>query len=440
MSDFLDGFQPERVFAWRDGMAIGQGEFLSDVLAVAERLPERPYVLALCDDRYNFLVSFGAALLRGQVSLFSHSYAPGALKDIAASYPDLYATYDRDSHGLDIEAVPIRVSGGSLMHGSVPSFAPETMVAIAFTSGSTGKPRPTPKNWRALAAGAQALERRVGRPKDQPMSVVATIPSGHSYGIETTVMPPLLSGTSIEASRPLFPADVVAALARVSAPRCLVTTPIHLRALVASSVCFPQLDLVICATAPLNLALAQKAEARLGARLLEIYGCTESGFVATRWTTDGGPWLIRDDMTLRPLDTGYAVTAEFLPEAVPLADIIERLDDRSFNLTGRTADIVNIAGKRASLEGLSRILLAIEGVEDAVFVVPESEDLSSTNRLAALAVAPTLTLAALRRHLLERIDPAFMPRQIKIVDRLPRNETGKLLRDRLTSLLKSSHA
>ena len=63
------------------------------------------------------------------------------------------------------------------------------------------------------------------------MTMIATVPSGHSYGYETTIAPQLFGGAATEASLPLFPADVRAVLAKTPA-RCLVTTPVHLRALV----------------------------------------------------------------------------------------------------------------------------------------------------------------------------------------------------------------
>ena len=41
-------------------------------------------------------------------------------------------------------------------------------------------------------------------------------------------------------------------------------------------------------------------------------------------------------------------------------------------------------------------------------------------------VAPTLSIAALTEHLRQRIDPVFLPRPLMMVERLPRNATGKL--------------
>ena len=54
------------------------GRFLSDVENLADLLPEKPTVINLADDRYQFLVGFAAALVRGQTTLLPLSRAPGA--------------------------------------------------------------------------------------------------------------------------------------------------------------------------------------------------------------------------------------------------------------------------------------------------------------------------------------------------------------------------
>jgi acyl-coenzyme A synthetase/AMP-(fatty) acid ligase len=108
-----------------------------------------------------------------------------------------------------------------------------------------------------------------------------------------------------------------------------------------------------------------------------------------------------------------------------LADVIELRGRGRFLLHGRTADLVNIAGKRTSLAHLNYHLNSIEGVRDGAFVVPEQEG-EAVTRLTAYVVAPGLTSAALLAALRQRIDAAFLPRPLHFVDALPRNETGKL--------------
>ena len=83
------------------------------------------------------------------------------------------------------------------------------------------------------------------------------------YGFESTVLLALLSGNAFSAERPFYPADIAAAIAAVPQPRALVTTPVHLRALLASAIDLPPLDLIVSATAPLG----QEPGARSGSEV-----------------------------------------------------------------------------------------------------------------------------------------------------------------------------
>ncbi len=93
-------------------------------------------------------------------------------------------------------------------------------------------------------------------------------------------------------------------------------------------------------------------------------------------------------MRLPPQPDGTAVHAPHLPQPVALADLVEMLDDGRFVLRGRSADLLEIAGKRASLGDLTRKLLAMPGVLDGVvFQLDPTED-AGIRRIAALVVAP----------------------------------------------------
>jgi acyl-coenzyme A synthetase/AMP-(fatty) acid ligase len=111
---------------------------------------------------------------------------------------------------------------------------------------------------------------------------------------------------------------------------------------------------------------------------------------------------------------------------VLLGDVIELLDSDRFLLHGRTSDLINIAGKRTSLAHLNYQLNAIAGVRDGVFVMPDEDDSTSVKRLMAFVVAPGLTSDDIINRLRARVDSAFLPRPLYLVDALPRNSTGKL--------------
>jgi acyl-coenzyme A synthetase/AMP-(fatty) acid ligase len=97
--------------------------------------------------------------------------------------------------------------------------------------------------------------------------------------------------------------------------------------------------------------------------------------------------------------------------------------------------MLEIAGKRASLGDLSRRLLAIPGVQDGVVFQLGDGDTLGVHRIAALAVAPGLDEHTILDALRRSIDPLFLPRPLRLVAALPRNETGKLPRTALLELL-----
>jgi acyl-coenzyme A synthetase/AMP-(fatty) acid ligase len=132
---------------------------------------------------------------------------------------------------------------------------------------------------------------------------------------------------------------------------------------------------------------------------------------------------------------GHAVRVlgESVPEAVVLSDVLELAGDGRFRLIGRGADMINIAGKRASLADLNLKLCSIEGVRDGAFLVPDRD--GDDVRLLAVVVAPGLSKGDIARELRALIDPVFVPRRVYFVAELPRSETGKLPRDALLNLI-----
>ena len=204
----------------------------------------------------------------------------------------------------------------------------------------------------------------------------------------------------------------------------------------------PRLALVVSATAPLSPQLAARAEQRLGAPLLEIYGCTEAGQVATRRTTTGAEWRVFERLRLDGDGAATTVSGGHVAEPTLLADVLEVTSRETFRLLGRSNDLVNIAGKRSSIGHLDFHLNSIEGVVDGAFwMPPESEaDERSIARLVAFVVAPGVERETIVAALRERVDAAFLPRRIVSVDALPREPTGKITRARLAELAARSRS
>lgn len=449
---------PDQTIAWRDGAPVTVRTFVADVARVAAALPAGAHVFNVCRDRYRFAVSLCAALVAGKVSLLPSTHTPEMVRQLASFAPDAFCLHDAPDCTIDLPrfAYPDAAPGALADDApfAVPQIDAARIMAYVFTSGSTGAPVPHRKTWGFLVGCVRAAADRLGLLDGRAATLIGTVPAQHMYGFESTVLLALIGGLAFSNRQPFYPVDIRDELDAIPQPRVLVTSPIHLRALLAAGHALPRAALVLSATAPLSEKLACEAEAALDAPLVEIYGSTETGQIATRRTSQGAAWELFPDIRLDARaepdddDSGPTVwvSGGHVEAPVPMGDALELLGDGRFLLHGRKADLVNIAGKRTSLAYLNHQLNAIPQVLDGVFFMPDEaaaahDDtrLEPVTRLVALVVAPTLTAAGLQRALRERIDPAFMPRPLVFVDALPRNETGKLPRDVLAALV-AQHA
>lgn len=425
-----------RALAFGPAGTIDAATFAAHVRAVAQELPRARCAINLCEDRYRFIVAFCAAALRGQTTLLPPSRAPAAIDDVLAQHPGSYCLGD-----VALDPPPpgfVRLPDPlPTLDGPPLEMDPDTLAAIGFTSGSTGQPRPNPKRWGAFATSTaqnlRALEDLLAPQGVTPL--VATVPPQHMYGMELSVLLPILAPVAVHAARPLFPGDLARALRHAPAPALLVTTPVHLRAVLASDVVLPPLAGIVSATAPLCPQLAAQAEARFECEVRELFGATETCVIARRRTARESAWTPLPGVRLAPQPDGTAVQAGHLPEPVLLADLVELLPDGRFELRGRNADLLEVAGKRASLGDLTRRLLAIPGVHDGV-VFQSDIGRAGVARIVALVVAPERSEAELLAALRQCVDPVFLPRPLRRVPMLPRNETGKLPRAVLEALLR----
>jgi acyl-coenzyme A synthetase/AMP-(fatty) acid ligase len=173
--------------------------------------------------------------------------------------------------------------------------------------------------------GVALAEIEILQMRNQPgLALIGTVPPQHVFGLEATVLVVMQGGFAMHSRRPFFAADIRAALAALPRPRGLVIAPVHLRILLAEAEQVPAADFLLCATSPLSPQLAAQAEARFGAPLYEIYGCIESGGIASRRTTVTSEWRAMTDVTLRTDGKQTWVKGGHVETEVALADVIER--------------------------------------------------------------------------------------------------------------------
>ncbi len=434
----------DSIVAYRGGRPLRVAQFLDDAQRLADSLPPGRHVLNACADRYRFAVGLAASLMTGRVSLLPSTHTPEVIRHLVQFAPDAFCLTDDEGCSIDLPRVRYPVAPGlpdsEVRPGAanrVPQISDDQLAAVVFTSGSTGTPLPYRKTWGRLAACVRAEAGELAIAGSGRFTLIGTVPPQHMYGFESTVLVALQSANAFTAERPFYPADIVKALNEAPRPRALITTPVHLRTLLAAGLAWPALDLIVSATAPLSSELAREAERRSGAPLLEIYGSTETGQIAIRRTSESEAFRLFPGVMLRADNGQTYAHGGHVEQMTPMCDVIELCGEREFTLHGRTADLVNVAGKRSSFGYLNAQLNAIPGVQDGAFFLRERDHGGATGiaRLAAAAVAPGLSVASLLESLRERVDPVFLPRPLLLVSRLPRNATGKLPHQALEALI-----
>lgn len=436
--------RPDSIVAYRHGQGINARRFLRDARELAGRLPEGRHVLNLCADRYRFAVGLGAALLSGRVSLLPPTQTPEVIRHLTGFAPDVLCLTDDAECTLELPLLFFSESTAEPDPDApfqVPVVPAGQQAACIFTSGSTGVPVPHRKSWGLLALSVDIESARLSL-DGRPAAILATVPAQHMYGFESSVLLPLLGSHALCAERPFFPADIASTLHRLPRPRVLITTPVHLRSLLATHTELPPLDRIVSATSMLDVNVAREIERHYGAPLLEIYGSTETGQIAERRTAREDRFRLWDGVQLENIADRWWARGGHVEQPTALSDVLEPRGADGFLLHGRVADMVNIAGKRSSIAYLNHQLCSIPGVVDGAYFVREDSPstLAGITRVAALAVAPGLPAARILQALRDRIDPVFLPRPLLLVDALPRNETGKLPHQALRSLVAQAEA
>lgn len=431
-------------------------QFMADARAlaadlVAELGAHHP-IVNLCQDRYRFMVVFAATILAGKTNLLPSTYTGETLRQIFVDAPDALCLHDHEdwlfphAHrwyrepSADVLSESGQIESDPFEPGQI---LPGHVAAQVFTSGSTGLPMPHNKTWGKLVRNVEAAMQQLAL--SSPMSLVGTVPPQHMFGFESLVLLCLIGQCPLWSGKPFYPADIVAALSAMPEPRMLVTTPFHLQALLDAEIPLPKIARLLLATAPLSPELAERAERLTGAPLLEIYGSTETGQIATRRPTQSDVWKLFPGIALTKAhpdedDELFIAEGGHIEVPVMLSDRVHLEADGQFHLLGRVADQVNMAGKRSSLNYLTAQLKAIDGVTDGVFFLPKAKkdktgkDQAIT-RLCALVIAPGLSAADILSTLRDRLDPVFLPRPLILVDDLPHNATGKLPQIALQAIL-----
>jgi len=408
-----------------EGRNISRADLLADALALSKKLPDKAYAINICQQRYFFIVSYLAVILKGQTTLLPSNQTDGTLNNLFTDYSSSYCLSDfyNESRTSDF------MVNWDLFAGEAEEFPLidcNRIISISFTSGSTGEPKALAKNWREFQSSAELALQRFGL-INKALTLVATVPMQHMYGLETCLFWLLFSNLKLHNSRPFYPQDILSTLNSVDTAM-LISTPTHLKSCINSQDSWTNTQFILSSTAPMPPELAAVVEKRFNAPLFEVYGSTETLSFASRRLVLSEEWLPYKGVCLYQQQQRFFAQGGHLMDAMELDDRFTIKSNGCFKSLGRSSDLIKIAGKRASLTELNRLLIQLTMVDDGIFFKKQDQ------RLAAFVVsdAPKKEIIAGLKH---SVDAAFLPRNLYYLTKLPRNETGKIIQAKLAQLI-----
>ena len=404
---------------------MSRNDLLAHAVALSEKLPEKTYVINLCQDRYLFIVAYLAVAIRQHISLLPSNQTPHTLSGLTDNYPDSYRLSD-NKNNADFYFSHAQLEKSSK---TFPALNIDAPLSISFTSGSTGQPKAIQKTWREFQTSAELALQRF-KLQNQAITLLSTAPMQHMYGLETSLFWVLFSRLTLHNSRPFYPQDINQTLTHLGGDKVLFSTPRHLNSCRQISCDWADIKFILSSTAPMSRKLAAQIEDQLQAPVFELFGSTETLSFASRRATQSEQWLPYATIYLIQKQQQFILQGGHIAKALVLDDNFTIDHQGLFTLQGRSADLIKIAGKRASLSELNHYITAIDGIEDGVFFPSNNE------RLSALVVSQ-LPKQTIIRHLKHSIDAVFIPRAIYPVPALPRNEMGKLIKTELDQLIRT---
>ncbi len=348
----------------------------------------------------------------------------------------------------------------------------DTPAAILYTSGTTGRPKGAVLSHGNLLSNAQDLV-DIWQFTNADVLIHA-LPIHHAHGLFVAVNVPLLSGARLIWHERFDPEAVIADLPKASV---LMGVPTFYARLLKAGErrlwrAAKGMRLFISGSAPLSPALHRAFEKATGHAIVERYGMTETGMIAS--LPLNGPrkpgrvgfplpsvfLRIVDRETGAPLSQGRTGIVEvkgpnvfsgywrqpdktseaFRDDGWFVTGDLGRIDaDGYLHLVGRVKDLIITGGLNVYPAEVEAVLDTLPGVKEAAVVgVPDAEWGEMVCAVVATEGARQLDEEALLAALKDRLAGYKVPKRFKFVEALPRNSMGKVLKDRLREMFPNS--
>ncbi len=358
-----------------------------------------------------------------------------AIIDMAREFPDGVKVIFPQSTGTH-DLTEMSPSPGPGLSTSQEVSAESELLQI-FTGGSTGTPKIWSKTVENIFGEGYFQASRFAVMEDD--CILATIPPYHIYGLLFSVVMPLVSGATVVNETPSFPSEIVR-VAKKYKSTILASVPAHYRALRERKM---SLRLAFSSSGMLDTAdnAAFCRHNKIG--VVEVYGSTETGGIATRNMAQGEDFFTPfPTIDWKINDHRLAVRSPYISPELPVDengffttnDRVEPVGTQSFALNGRSDTVTKVGGKRVDLDEIRLLIKEQAGVTDCVaLAIPEPG--GREHLIGALIQGDTIDLEMIKKSLIDALEPYALPRRIKTVAQIPLKTNGKYDMLRIIRLL-----
>ncbi|HEY7865417.1 MAG TPA: AMP-binding protein [Psychromonas sp.] len=422
-------------------------ELLSDVSLLTAKLlnSEHKNWAICCADSYHFCVAFFAAAYAHKKIILPGNHQPAMLTSLAAHFD---AVIHDGLLSADLKQTQFTLPLANKPKSAVLQFPDLNLAQVKitlFTSGSSGQPKAINKTLLMLDDEIITLENMWGDLlKDS--KIVSTVSHQHIYGLLFRVLWPLCAGRAFQRQDISYTEQLFSS---AHADSTLISSPALLKRLPQES--HPtRYRAIFSSGGPLPLSAAKACGVLFKQHVFEVFGSTETGGIgfrqqqtaSTAWTFFPGieAKLAQDNcLTLRsPWIDAHAW--------YQTSDQCALLAEQQFILKGRVDRVVKIEEKRISLNEVEQRLNQLEWIEESYVVQIDDSNLNHRISLGGVLKLNKLGEQSineigkgkfwikLRQALRPWLEPICIPRQYRIVEQMPMNSQGKLLKTQLLNL------
>jgi len=349
----------------------------------------------------------------------------------------------------------------------------DALAMLLYTSGTSGRPKGVMLSHRALDSNVRAIASHAHLTKTNRF--LGVLPQFHAFGVTALTLMPLFLGAEVIYTARFVPRKLIELL-RKHKPNVFIAVPSMLGALLsvksATREDFASLQYAVCGAEPLPQSVFEAYKEKFGCHLLEGYGLTETSPVSN-WSTPQhnrlhavgkalpgvANYIVDEQNNLLGPDQegeiliagpnvmdGYWNLPEKTQEVFTQIDVpgegsvkafrtgdIGKLDSEGYlYITGRKKEMLIVGGENVFPREIEEILNMHPSVK-ASAVVGKADDMRGEVPIAFIELEEDAAFneTELRNFVRDKIAQYKVPREIRVIDELPRNPTGKILRREL---------